>query len=172
MWLLEHTSGEDCNNGDGGVNTADGPSSEIPSDTFGPALNETGHQDENIGSAAHKGDEEASEDDWLEREESAEDWHTRYANSLMEEVSDPEGWMEMHYPEPEDLGNMRDRLRECHNFWSDEYQEAIDRGDHEHAEHATREMEHLDNLMTVIWVDSEVASNNCWIHTYRGKNQN
>jgi len=68
----------------------------------------------------------------------------------MEEVSDPEGWMEMHYPEPEDLGNMRDRLRECHNFWSDEYQEAIDRGDHEHAEHATREMEHLDNLMTVV----------------------
>ena len=73
MWLLEHTSGEDCNNGDGGVNTADGPSSEIPSGTFGPALNETGHQDENIGSAAHKGDEETSEDDWLEREESAED---------------------------------------------------------------------------------------------------
>ena len=23
----------------------------------------------------------------------------------------------LHYPEPEDLGNMRDRLRECYNFW-------------------------------------------------------
>ena len=63
---------------------------------YGPALNETGHQDENTGSAAHAGDEEASEDDWLEREESAEDRHTRYANSPMEEVSDPEEWMEMH----------------------------------------------------------------------------
>jgi len=40
---------------------------------YGPALNETGHQDENTGSGAHAGDEEASEDDWLEREESAKD---------------------------------------------------------------------------------------------------